>query len=53
MCKMAKVYCVKCREKTANDGEGEESYTKNGRRMLKVPCAKCGTTKCRFLKSED
>lgn len=50
---MVKVYCVKCREKTKNDGEGEETMTKNGRRMLKVPCAVCGTNKCRFLKNEE
>lgn len=54
MCKMdEQVYCVKCREKTDNDGDGKIVLTKNGRRCLKVPCAECGTKKCRFLKNED
>jgi len=52
--KMAdEVYCVKCREKTENDGEGKVELTKNGRRCLKVKCLACGTKKCKFLPKEE
>ncbi len=44
------VYCVKCRKDTANEGKVIQSTTKNGRKMEKVKCAVCGTTKCKFIK---
>ena len=38
------IYCVKCRTKTSNKDE-TTGTSKNGRKMLKAKCAKCGTTK--------
>jgi hypothetical protein len=45
-------YCVKCREKHEVKG-AEVVTTKNGRRMAKGKCPKCGTTVTRFLPKED
>lgn len=50
---MPKVYCLRCREKTKNDGEGKVRKTKNGRRQLVVACAKCGGDKYMFLPNEE
>ena len=45
------IYCVKCRTKTSNKDE-TTGTSKNGRKMLKAKCAKCGTTKPTALKGE-
>ena len=45
-----KVYCVKEKRFTPNVPESEKNTTtKNGRRLLRVKCARCGITKTRFL----
>jgi hypothetical protein len=41
-------FCVKCSAKRDIVG-GKESTIKNGNKMLKGKCAKCGTTVCRIL----
>lgn len=42
------MYCVKCKAKTKSEGI-REVKTKNGKRMLKAICKKCGTRKNRFI----
>lgn len=42
------MYCVKCKAKTKSEGI-REAKTKNGKRMLKAICKKCGTRKNRFI----
>ena len=44
-----KVYCVKCRKKTKNEGKGKVRITKNGRDQYCTTCEVCGTKKCQFL----
>ena len=43
------IYCVKCRSKTPSVSP-HAVKSKNGRSMVKAKCAKCGTTKCMFVK---
>ena len=45
-------YCVKCKNKQEML-EAEVTKTKNGRRMVKGKCSKCGTKMCKFLKKEE
>lgn len=41
-------YCVKCKGKTANQGE-HMAVAKNGRAMKKSTCSRCGTRKSEFV----
>jgi hypothetical protein len=43
-------YCVKCKQKDQPMKDEKEVTTKNGRKMLKGVCTKCGTTMCKFIK---
>lgn len=47
------VYCVKCKKKTDQKGKAQIVKTRTGRHMLKLHCAKCGTTKTRFLSTKQ
>jgi hypothetical protein len=40
-------YCVRCKSKTGSK-DSKLCVTKNGRKMLKSKCLKCGITKCCF-----
>ena len=44
-------YCVKCKEKRTIMG-AKEVTLKNGRKMMKGKCEKCGTVVCRFMPAE-
>ena len=51
------IYCVKCKSKTENaDGTAKFTTSVNGRNMIKVNCAECGTKKAdsfqRMIKSD-
>ena len=46
-----KMYCLKCRRKV-EAAEVEEARTKKGKMMLKGKCPDCGTTVCKFIKSD-
>lgn len=45
-----KIYCLKCREKTANAGKPKKVTTANGRTMVQVKCEVCDTKKSQFVK---
>jgi hypothetical protein len=47
---MATGYCVKCKQKGQTIKDPKEVTTKNGRKMLKGTCAKCGCNMCAFIK---
>lgn len=47
---MTTSYCVRCRTKTPSTGS-TLTKTKNNKMMEKSKCAKCGTTKCKFISS--
>lgn len=46
-----KIYCVKCKSKTKNEGEGKLIVTSNGKVMVKIGCGNdCGVkSKCQIL----
>lgn len=44
------VYCLRCKQKTKNEGTVKKTKTSNGRNMIKTKCAKCGLTKSQFTK---
>ena len=46
-------YCCKCKAKTPDAGKSIVVKTRNGRMMMKSKCARCGTTKCSFVKSSS
>ena len=48
-----KIYCVKCRKKTDNNGEAQIRKTKTGRHFLSVKCNSCGSNKTRFISKQD
>jgi len=45
-------YCVRCKAKQDMLEVGI-AKTKNGRRMAKGKCVKCGCKMCKFLKKEE
>ena len=48
---MLKTYCLKCKEHTKNI-DSKMLKTKNGRSMLSLKCAVCGSKKSRFMKEK-
>ena len=48
---MLKTYCLKCKEHTKNI-DSKTLKTKNGRSMLSLKCAVCGSKKSRFMKEK-
>lgn len=48
-----KIYCVKCKDHTANAGKASIKQAKNGRYMVQVPCKTCGTTKNRIVSDDN
>jgi len=48
---MNDLYCVKCRQKTANK-DLKQKVSKNGRHMLSALCSVCGTKKNQFVKGK-
>ena len=47
-----KGYCVKCKQKGVKMDNPKVVTTKNGRRMAKGTCPKCGTKMCCILGKE-
>ena len=47
-----KSYCLKCRKDTENINS-KVSKTSNGRTMLSLKCAICGSKKSRFIKNQE
>ena len=45
-------YCLKCKKNTKNINP-RVSKTNNGRTMLLLKCAICGSKKSRFIKKQD
>ena len=45
---MTIAYCVKCRMKREMKSE-KTVKSKNGRKMIKGICSKCGTNMCKFI----
>ena len=43
------VYCVKCRSKTPTVNP-HRAVAKNGRKMIKGKCSRCGCSKVQFTK---
>ncbi len=44
---MVKAYCMRCKE--MKEMKNEHTVTKNGRKMIKGVCSKCGTKMNKFI----
>ncbi len=47
------VYCVRCKKKTENDGEPQDSASKTGKLITRLKCADCGKPKITFGKRPE
>jgi len=47
---MDKMFCVRCKKRTANGGAVKTRTTKNGRKQAYTKCSVCDTKKCQFVK---